>query len=394
MAAARLGPHAGSYGYADGVERVLEQHDGSVTYYVGSDFEVRDGIAVTYARVSDRRITRTGKSTLQTGVLEDLATGSAADARIDVGDAWLVNALGKEPMRHLYASARRRLLDEGQHSMFLHQDHLGNTTLATGATGAPLGERAFGSNGGVSEIHGYVDEYGFTGQRRDPSTNLVHFTFREFDPRVGRWNSPDPRFLTDRALCVARPFECPNGYLYVTNNPVDRIDPTGEMERSAVGTAAAENPNSVDLVMVGPADENSQEEQWAFALRRSDGSWSVFARNRKNEDPSVLGLRTGRFGAIALLATMPLGAGGDDARRTPRILERYHLTGAQREDLDGLMTTFQHTYVNSNDDEGLRVPSRAFLSEAMDEVEVYIVEKQLEPRSTTKVRSGGTARPL
>ncbi|MFT3926492.1 MAG: RHS repeat-associated core domain-containing protein [Myxococcales bacterium] len=228
LATAGSGLHRGSYGYADGVERVLEEHDGSIAYYIGADFEVHDGIAVTYARAGDRRVARRSKSTLQTGLLEDLVPSFDGDARIDVGDAWVARTQGKETARHLHASARRRLLEGAPQGVFLHQDHLGNASLATSVAGEPMGERAFGANGELSESHGHVDEYGFTSQRHDLGTDLVHFQFRELDPRVGRWMSPDPRLLIDSELCLERPFECANGYQYVLNNPVDAIDPTGE----------------------------------------------------------------------------------------------------------------------------------------------------------------------
>ncbi|MFT3926497.1 MAG: RHS repeat-associated core domain-containing protein [Myxococcales bacterium] len=226
LSAVEAGHRAASYVYGQGIDRLLEERDGSVIYHLGPNFEVRDGIAITYTVAGTRRIARTSRSALQTRLLKDLAPSTKPDARIDVGDAWLASK-NASATRHLYASARRSLLDRASSPVSLHQDHLGSATLATDRKGQVVGEREFEASGGVAASHGHVDDYGFTGQRMDPATALVHFQHRELDPRVGRWVSPDPLFLADSAVCVARPFECANGYQYVSNNPVDLVDPSG-----------------------------------------------------------------------------------------------------------------------------------------------------------------------
>ncbi|MFT3926501.1 MAG: RHS repeat-associated core domain-containing protein [Myxococcales bacterium] len=211
------------------MDRVLEDHDGSVTYFVAPNFEVRDGIAVTYARVGERRIARMAQGKLQPALLPDLAHDPGTQARIDVGDAWLQTVHGRQLQRTLYASARRLLLEHAPGAIYLHQDYLGSTTLATGLGGGELGECGFRAGSEVEECRDGRDRYAFSGQRRDPTTRLLHFPFREFDARVARWISPDPKFLVDSSACLDRPFECANGYQYVLNNPVDFIDPTGEI---------------------------------------------------------------------------------------------------------------------------------------------------------------------
>ncbi|MFT3923222.1 MAG: RHS repeat-associated core domain-containing protein [Myxococcales bacterium] len=217
-----------SYFYSEGVERVVEVQAGSVTFFVGPDLEVRDGITVTYARMGDRRVLRTSQSVLQSELLADLAPSSRPDARIEVGDAWLMQRAGKESTRHLYASARRALIEHTPTSASLHHDQLGSFTLATGPAAPVLGERAYHVTGEVRDGRGEVDAHGFTGQRRDLTTKLLHFHVRELDTRVERWTSPDPLFLLDSSACLERPFECANGHQYVLNNPADLVDPTGE----------------------------------------------------------------------------------------------------------------------------------------------------------------------
>ncbi|MFT3924895.1 MAG: RHS repeat-associated core domain-containing protein [Myxococcales bacterium] len=234
LAVATHGEHTARYFYQHGVDRVLEEHDGSTTYYVGGDFEVRDGIAIVYARLGEGRVARQSRSALQPDLLEDFAPSG----RIDVTDAWLSSRAlehasgatpprANEPVRHLYASARRLLLEHVPSKVFLHNDQLGSLTLASDPGGHLLGELAFQTTGAVRMNRSHVDRYGFMGQRRDPITDLVHLPLRELDARVGRWLSPDPLFLTSAEACLAKPFECSNGYQYVLNNPVDHVDPTG-----------------------------------------------------------------------------------------------------------------------------------------------------------------------
>ncbi|MFT3926507.1 MAG: RHS repeat-associated core domain-containing protein [Myxococcales bacterium] len=235
LSAAAWGDHTGDYAYAAGTDRVIEEHDGSMTYHISDEFEVRDGVALVYTRVEDRRVARQSQSALQPQLLEDLAPSSRADGRIDVGDAWIAGRLTRPPTRHLYAAARRLMLERTDGKTFLHHEQLGGTTLATAGAGRVVGECALHPTGEVPGCQGQVDVHGFTGQRRDPTTGLLHFGARELDPRAGRWLSPDPRFLTDDEACIARPFECANGFQYVMNNPVDLFDPTGEAWRRGWG---------------------------------------------------------------------------------------------------------------------------------------------------------------
>jgi RHS repeat-associated protein len=136
------------------------------------------------------------KRTLQgpATVLEDLAPKGKPDGRIDVADAWLAAREKRDAAPQLFASARRMLVESDGKNVYLHGDHLGSLTLATTSDGAVRGERAFYPTGDDRAQHGFVDNYGFTGQRLDVGTGLTHFKFRELDSLSGRWASPDPLF--------------------------------------------------------------------------------------------------------------------------------------------------------------------------------------------------------
>ncbi len=229
----------GLYAYDAGVDRVMERHDGGTTYYIGPDFEVRDGIGVTYARLGRSRVARLSTTTLGSRVLTD----HNGDARLDVGDAWLSQQrrpAQASAMPHLRACARRLLLEAGESRVFLHDDHLGSLTLATDGDGAVVGARAYYPFGAVRHSVGYVDDYGFTGQRTDPTTGLLHMRMRELDAVTGRWTSPDPLFEVMEIDNLALWGEATAGYAYVAGRPMVSVDPTGllSLRAGALGVAA------------------------------------------------------------------------------------------------------------------------------------------------------------
>jgi RHS repeat-associated protein len=57
--------------------------------------------------------------------------------------------------------------------------------------------------------------FGFAGGMHDMTTGLVRFGVRDYDPRFGRWTSSDPIRFTSRQA---------NLYVYVGNDPINRID--------------------------------------------------------------------------------------------------------------------------------------------------------------------------
>ena len=59
--------------------------------------------------------------------------------------------------------------------------------------------------------------FGFAGGIYDADTGLVRFGARDYDPEVGRWTSKDPIGFRGAV----------NFYMYVGNDPVNRVDPTG-----------------------------------------------------------------------------------------------------------------------------------------------------------------------
>lgn len=109
-----------------------------------------------------------------------------------------------------------RQTNAGFGTLYFLRDHLGSTAaLINGASS--LIERtqyeAFGASAGSA-----LTRYGFTNRELDMATGLIHYRARWLDPQQGRFLSEDPI----RYAGGSNSF-----YVYVRNNPVNRVDPSG-----------------------------------------------------------------------------------------------------------------------------------------------------------------------
>ncbi len=245
-----------SYGATD--ERVERLYRGHRTTFVTPDFEIRDGHAVAYLTISDRRMAKVEVPSNASTVLTDLAPLSGEgdalragrDGKITAADAWVAKAYASETLKVsgvkspsspelLLASATRRMLvGEEQQITYFHHDYLGSTVAATDSAGEvvfearyyPFGEQ-LASTGGPRE------EHRFTGKEVDPETGLAYYGARYADPSLGRWVSADPTFAVMSAGMFDRPEEATGPYLFAGNNPTTMVDEDGRLIVNAIGAA-------------------------------------------------------------------------------------------------------------------------------------------------------------
>jgi RHS repeat-associated protein len=237
--ATRGGEAQGAYAYGPEEERVLKDESGHVVYYVGEEFEVRDGISAVYPRLEREDLARLESSALATEVLAD-ANG---DDSIDIADAVLAQAKsaaksGAPITRLLAAAANHALFDPDLAKTFLHVDHAENVVAATSAKGALVAERDFLGYGSERESSGFVDAHGFAGQEQDAATGFLHYRFRYLDAEVGRWISPDPAFEITSPESMLRDGEASTAYVFVANNWINSVDPFG-LDRTKAKAARA-----------------------------------------------------------------------------------------------------------------------------------------------------------
>jgi RHS repeat-associated protein len=141
--------------------------------------------------------------------------------------------------------------------VYRHGDQLGSTVLVTRATGTgpalvveravylPFGGRVAASAGGSTK----APAFGFTGQRYDHASNVYDYGARFYDPALGRFLQPDsivPNAYASQSL---------NRYSYVENNPLGRIDPSGNWSLDfglGIGTLSFSDAAWIDFTF-GPA---------------------------------------------------------------------------------------------------------------------------------------------
>jgi RHS repeat-associated protein len=109
----------------------------------------------------------------------------------------------------------------------IHADHLGSTAVLTDTSGSAVRSVHYAVFGEVrsSTVTGPISTPDpaekYTGQRSDGSSGLYYYGARYYDPDTGRFAQPDR--LVESPLSP----QTLNRYTYVRNDPLSRVDPTG-----------------------------------------------------------------------------------------------------------------------------------------------------------------------
>jgi len=137
------------------------------------------------------------------------------------------------------------VMEKGGKTYRIISDHLGSVRLVIDISdGSIAQELNYDVNGNVLiDTNPNFQPFGYAGGIYDTDTGLVRFGARDYDPESARWTTKDPiRF--DGGV---------NLYGYVRNDPVNNVDPSGEIAANLIsagigaildGYKAASNPNS------------------------------------------------------------------------------------------------------------------------------------------------------
>ncbi|MEW8660623.1 MAG: RHS repeat-associated core domain-containing protein [Candidatus Thiodiazotropha endolucinida] len=113
---------------------------------------------------------------------------------------------------------------------FYQNDHLGMPQRLIQRNGATVWEGEFKAFGELTTGSGmWENRLRFAGQYFDQESNYYYNYFRDYDPSTGRYVQEDPIGLRGGY----------NTYIYVHDNPLRYIDPTGEIAPAAAVAAAA-----------------------------------------------------------------------------------------------------------------------------------------------------------
>jgi len=104
-------------------------------------------------------------------------------------------------------------------------DYLGSNRLMTGQNGQILGQQDFDPFG--NPLSSQQGMFGYTGEQTD-SSGLVYLRARYYNPNTGTFLTKDPFPGVVQNPITLHP------YLYTGNNPINRVDPSGEYFDSVI----------------------------------------------------------------------------------------------------------------------------------------------------------------
>ncbi len=172
---------------------------------------------------------------------------------------------------------------------YLTSDHLGSTRLVIKSDGTtttttrhdflPFGEEIQAGIGGRTTGQGYVADtvrQKFTQKERDIESGLDYFGARYYSSAQGRFTSVDPSMVSARTVNP----QTWNRFLYVINNPLRYVDPSGMQEKDAWSQLNGDEQQAIRGKLIhGTVTENGQKrretDQEAFnrlAQRSTNGS--------------------------------------------------------------------------------------------------------------------------
>lgn len=199
---------------------------------------------------------------------------------------------------------------EADTTCFVLCDHLGSSRAVLDSHNSVIAGYDYLPFGALARSYGTQPDilaFRFTGQRWDPATGLYYYGARMYDPAVRRFYARDPGL------------QFPSPYLYVGNNPLSWIDPSGAfgwqnmvgalvgglevlagvvldvvLDISTAGLAAAADIGIGGLIGAGA-------QALSYSLTAGDEfQWSQFAVNEGIG--ATIGVMTAGFGAFAAWA--------------------------------------------------------------------------------------------
>jgi RHS repeat-associated protein len=198
-----------SLGLRTRVRRLVSGQEDTSVYYVGSDFEVYvGGVDDKQQRYSLHISTPDGTrlATITTQPSEGIAKRALPLNTLPATDT---------------AGGDTRLPRLG--TWFYHVNHLGSIWFVTDARSTVVYRASYLPYGEPMETSGgAVSAFAFNGQRADADTGLIAFSGRYYDPKIGRFLSPDPFLVSGVGDSSAS-----NRYAYANNQPMGYVDPSG-----------------------------------------------------------------------------------------------------------------------------------------------------------------------
>ena len=197
-------------------------------------------------------------------------------------------------------------------------DGLGSVTAITNQTGNVVARYVYDAFGNQRVTGSAVNPFTFTGRELDAATGLYYYRLRTYDPRIGRFLSEDP-------------LPSSNPYPYVSNSPVNLIDPWGaEAEEYAATLRTAEEKvlECIGNIPVVLLKEGATQLLTIYAIQQFEGGLAYAGRTGRTTAIRFAEHRnTSRFAAGLeeigeFEVRIPQLANAKDTERLIRVIEQ------------------------------------------------------------------------
>ncbi|MFH0857460.1 MAG: CARDB domain-containing protein [Candidatus Magasanikbacteria bacterium] len=179
-----------------------------------------------------------------------------------------------------------------QEVTYIHTDILGSTILLTNTNSEIIGEYEYEPFGNTIGYQGTKETNSlFTNQEKDQESELYYYNARYYNPNLGRFIERDS-YLGQDGQTLSK-----NRYIYVQNNPLKFVDPTGEIEDNTLKDKQEKNEehvqkNEKDLAKVGLVFYGANPSIWSRPQRwgQSEFFYSManqWTNQKKQEDTSI-----------------------------------------------------------------------------------------------------------
>ena len=135
-------------------------------------------------------------------------------------------------IRFEYSDGRMPVaMTKGGSTYYLTYDQVGSLRIVADASGNVVKRIDYDSFGNIIDDNNPSFEvpFGFAGGLHDRDTGFVRFGYRDYDPDTGRWTAKDPILFAGGETDL---------YGYCLSDPVNIIDPTGEILSTIIGAVA------------------------------------------------------------------------------------------------------------------------------------------------------------
>ena len=143
------------------------------------------------------------------------------------------NDAGQNLAEYVYLGDQVLCKISGELAYYYHNDHLGTPQILTNDSGIVSWKAVYTPFGDAEiQVETVENPFRFPGQYYDQETGLHYNWNRYYDPKTGRYLTPDPVGLEGGI----------NLFVYVENNPVIFVDPAGTIVIAPVIAACVANP--------------------------------------------------------------------------------------------------------------------------------------------------------